>query len=60
MSMSLSAWTVRFGQLVDITRKPGTRRPHVAHTNVALRDWLDHQKALRALGAPCDPGFRAQ
>lgn len=53
MSMSLSAWTQRYEQLAQIRGKP-PRRPHVSHThpNTALRDWLAHQKALRALGAP--------
>ena len=58
MSMSLSAWYMRFEQLVQV-RDSRSRRANLPHThpNTELRDWLAHQKALCALGAAWAQGI---
>lgn len=52
MNMRQAIWDMRFKELAHIRVQP-PRRAYVSHThpNTALRDWVAHQKALRALGA---------
>lgn len=48
------AWNHRFKELLALTEQTGTARVDPYHHSESLRDWLEHQKALLALGEPSD------
>ena len=49
-----AAWNHRFKELLALTEQTGTARVDPYHHSESLRDWLEHQKALLALGEPSD------
>ena len=50
--MSNEAWHERYVHLRRMCKETGEARVDSTAHSVALHDWLEHQKALAALGLP--------
>jgi hypothetical protein len=48
--MRNKAWNQRFQELSTLKLRTGSTRVDPYHHSESLRDWLEHQKALLALG----------